>query len=189
MCSTEGRKLLQKIYTWIRPALPPGDPDVWLCPLLLGCRHLGPKHQPHRGCPAGLPHPADRLTDALPEAGAPAQAAQDWHDPPEVRGCTGSRFLIAVYVPAAWEEARRNGVWGWESFRSHLINSFFDPFLPTGQFLAPKLIILIKCLIDIFILQSVVLMFLYVEQDMNLAWQSCSGLKYLGIWIINILAV
>ena len=41
-------------------------------------------------------------------------------------------------------------------------------FLPTVQFLAPKLIILIKCLIDIFFLQSVVLMFLYVEQDVNL---------------------
>ena len=26
---------------------------------------------------------------------------------------------------------------------------FFNPFLPTGQFFAPKLIILIKCLIDI----------------------------------------
>ena len=34
--------------------------------------------------------------------------------------------------------------------------------------MAPKLIILIKCLID-FILQSVVLMFFYVEQDVNLA--------------------
>ena len=30
-----------------------------------------------------------------------------------------------------------------------------NPFLPTGQFIAPKLIILIKCLIDIFF-QSVV---------------------------------
>ena len=28
-----------------------------------------------------------------------------------------------------------------------------------------------------FVLQSVILMFLYVEQDMNLAQQSCSGLK------------
>ena len=34
---------------------------------------------------------------------------------------------------------------------------------PTEQFLAPKLIIIIKCLIDIS------LMFLYVEQDVNLA--------------------
>ena len=42
--------------------------------------------------------------------------------------------------------------------------------LPTGQFFAPKLIILIKCLIDI-------IMFLYVEQDVNLAYQSLSGLK------------
>ena len=39
------------------------------------------------------------------------------------------------------------------------------PFLPTGQFLAPKLIILNKCLIDIVFLQSVVLVFLFVEQD------------------------
>ena len=44
----------------------------------------------------------------------------------------------------------------------------FNPFLPTGQFIAPKLIILIKCLIDILFF-SVVLMFLYVEQDVNLA--------------------
>ena len=42
-----------------------------------------------------------------------------------------------------------------------------NPFLPTGQFLAPKLIILI-ILIDILFF-SVVLMFLYVEQDVNLA--------------------
>ena len=28
-----------------------------------------------------------------------------------------------------------------------------------------------------FIFQSVVLPFLYVEQDVNLAWQSCSGLE------------
>ena len=34
--------------------------------------------------------------------------------------------------------------------------------------MAPKLIISIKCLIDILVL-SVVLMFLYVEQDVNLA--------------------
>ena len=40
-----------------------------------------------------------------------------------------------------------------------------NPFLPTGQFMDPKLIILMKCLIDYFIFQSVVLMFLYVEQD------------------------
>ena len=34
--------------------------------------------------------------------------------------------------------------------------------------MAPKLIILIKCVIR-FIFQSVVLMFIYVEQDVNLA--------------------
>ena len=34
--------------------------------------------------------------------------------------------------------------------------------------MVPKLIILIKCLIDFFF-QSVVLMFLYVEQDVDLA--------------------
>ena len=34
-----------------------------------------------------------------------------------------------------------------------------SPFLPTGQFLAPKIIILMKCLIDILFF-SVVLMFL-----------------------------
>ena len=47
--------------------------------------------------------------------------------------------------------------------------------------MATKLIVLIKCLIEIFIFQSVVLMFLYVEQDVNLAWQSSSGLKNLKI--------
>ena len=52
-----------------------------------------------------------------------------------------------------------------------------NPVLPTGQFMAPKLIISIKCLIDVLFCQSVVLMFLYVEQDVNLAYQSCSGLK------------
>ena len=36
------------------------------------------------------------------------------------------------------------------------------------QFFAPKLIILMKCLIDILFF-SIVLMFLYVEQDVNLA--------------------
>ena len=52
--------------------------------------------------------------------------------------------------------------------------STLNPFLPTGQFIAPKLItrILIKCLIDIFkdlfYFQRVVLIFLYVEQDVNL---------------------
>ena len=40
--------------------------------------------------------------------------------------------------------------------------------------MAPKLIILIKCLID-------VLMFLYVEEDVNLAYQSCTGLKIVKI--------
>ena len=44
---------------------------------------------------------------------------------------------------------------------------FFNPFLPTGQFKTPKLII-IKCLIDVLFF-SVVLMFLYVEKDVNLA--------------------
>ena len=44
----------------------------------------------------------------------------------------------------------------------------FNPFLPTRQFMAPKLIILIKCLIDVLFF-SVVLMFLCVEQDVNLA--------------------
>ena len=43
-----------------------------------------------------------------------------------------------------------------------------NPLLPTGQFMAPKLIILIKCLIDVLFF-SVVLTFLYVEQDVNLA--------------------
>ena len=43
-----------------------------------------------------------------------------------------------------------------------------NPFLPTGQFMAPKVIILTKCLIDVLFF-SVVLMFLYVEQDVNLA--------------------
>ena len=39
-----------------------------------------------------------------------------------------------------------------------------------------KLIILIKCLI--LYSQSVVLMFLYVEQDVNLAKESCTGLRH-----------
>ena len=43
----------------------------------------------------------------------------------------------------------------------------FNPFLPTGQFMAPKLIILIKCLIYVLFV-SVVLMFLNVGQDVNL---------------------
>ena len=30
---------------------------------------------------------------------------------------------------------------------------------------------------NLLFLKSVVLMFLYVEQDMNLIWQSCSGLE------------
>ena len=42
--------------------------------------------------------------------------------------------------------------------------------------MAPKLIILIKDLIS-FLLFKVLLMFLYAEQDVNLAWQSCLGLK------------
>ena len=53
----------------------------------------------------------------------------------------------------------------------------FNPFRPTGPFLAPKLIILIKYLISFSIFISVVLMFLYVEQGVNLAWKLCLGLK------------
>ena len=29
------------------------------------------------------------------------------------------------------------------------LNLDFNPFLPTGQFMAPKLIVLFKCLIDV----------------------------------------
>ena len=58
--------------------------------------------------------------------------------------------------------------WNPPTFRYIFLSVAFNPFLLTGQFLAPKLIILIKCLIDILFF-SVVLMFLYVEKDVNLA--------------------
>ena len=61
---------------------------------------------------------------------------------------------------------------------------FINPLRPTGPFLALKLIIIIIILLisnnnnfnEIFkfsIFQSVVLMFLYAEQDVNLAWHTC----------------
>ena len=49
-----------------------------------------------------------------------------------------------------------------------------DPFPPTGPFLAPKLIVLIKYLISFLFFKQ---MFLYAEQDVNIAWQSCLALK------------
>ena len=56
----------------------------------------------------------------------------------------------------------------------------FNPFFRAGQFFATKLIILIKCLIDIHFSKCCSNVF-YVEQHVNLAWQSCSGLENLKI--------
>ena len=56
-----------------------------------------------------------------------------------------------------------------------------NPFRPTWLlFLAPKLIIAIKYFIS-FLFFSVVLMFLYAQKYVNLAWQSCLGLKNVEI--------
>ena len=43
-----------------------------------------------------------------------------------------------------------------------------NPFLPTGPFLAPKLIILINSLMHFLQLQSVALIVLYVEKDVKM---------------------
>ena len=52
-----------------------------------------------------------------------------------------------------------------------------NPFRPTGPFMAPKVIILIKYLSSFLLFNRFVLVFLYAEEDVNLAWQSCLGLK------------
>ena len=87
----------------------------------------------------------------------------------------GNIFLEFIYLIAQskniWPEMNiplDNNI-DMEEFLKLFLGVTINPFLPTGQFLAPKLIILIKCLIKYFILPSVVLMFLYVEQDVNLA--------------------
>ena len=55
-----------------------------------------------------------------------------------------------------------------------------NPFRPTGPFLAPQINYFVKCLID-FLLSKCCFTFLYVEQDVNFAWQSCSSLKKITI--------
>ena len=54
-----------------------------------------------------------------------------------------------------------------------------NPFLPErgGQFFCPQINYLNEMFYRCFIFQSVALVFLYVEQDVNLAWQLCSGLE------------
>ena len=49
-----------------------------------------------------------------------------------------------------------------------------------------KLIVLMKCFIDILFFKIVVLTFLYAEQDVNLALQSCSDIKNLKTALKNV---
>ena len=63
---------------------------------------------------------------------------------PAIPSPQDSRILPFIFTfPLLWR-SQFNKQW-----KAHLYEMVINPFLPTGQFMAPKLIILIKCLIDI----------------------------------------